>query len=104
VGITRTLGIVRFFNVNLLTVVHNKILSGPLLGKTLYDSNIDFDKEFIGSVKVNLPEGLRNDFKSEHDNGLIFQNSQIGIIKLQPCRIHILKIIKILKVLKENAL
>ena len=34
-GITRTLGVVRFFNVNLLAEVHTKILSGQLLGKTL---------------------------------------------------------------------
>lgn len=71
-GTTRTLGIVRFFNINLLPEVHDKILSGQLLGKTLCDSNIDFDKGFMGSVKVSLPQWLRDDFKSEYDVGLAF--------------------------------
>ena len=73
-GISRTLGVVKFFNIKneSLKEAHNKILSGSLLGKTLYDSNIEFNKEFIGSLEVKLPMWIKEDFKSEHDIGIVF--------------------------------
>ncbi|HMC00284.1 MAG TPA: hypothetical protein VKN14_04505, partial [Flavobacteriaceae bacterium] len=51
-NISRTLGIVKFFDVKGEDLInaHHKILAGGVLGKTLYNSNIDFDKEFIGSI------------------------------------------------------
>lgn len=69
-GISRTLGIVKFFNIenDLLVEVHKKILEGGLLGKTLFDSNIDFDKKFIGTLQVKLPQWLKNDFDTEQDS------------------------------------
>ena len=69
-GVSRTLGIVKFLNVDsdLLIGVHEKILTGELLGKTLFDSNIDFDKEFIGTFKVKLPKWLMEDFNTEQDS------------------------------------
>ncbi len=69
-GISRTLGIVKFFNVenDLLVEVHEKILEGGLLGKTLFDSNINFDKKFIGTLQVKLPQWLKNDFDTEQDS------------------------------------
>ena len=73
-GISRTLGVVKFFNLESesLKEAHDKILSGSLLGKTLYDSNIDFNKEFIGSLEVKLPMWIKEDFKSEHGIGIAF--------------------------------
>ncbi|MDU8886264.1 hypothetical protein RXV94_08835 [Yeosuana sp. MJ-SS3] len=73
-NISRTLGIVKFFNIKgeSLIKAHNQILEGQVLGKTLYNSNIDFDKEFLGSVLVNLPNWLKDDFKSEYDQGIGF--------------------------------
>ena len=69
-GISRTLGIVKFFNIDndLLVEVHEKILEGGLLGKTLFDSNIDFDKKFIGTLQVKLPQWLKKDFDTEQDS------------------------------------
>ena len=69
-GISRTLGVVKFFNVDndLLVEVHKRILDGGLLGKTLFDSNVDFDKEFIGTLQVKLPKWLKEDFKTEQDS------------------------------------
>ena len=71
-GISRTLGIVRFMNVDsdVLVTAHEKILAGGLLGKTLFDSDIDFDKEFIGTVQVKLPQWLMEDFRTEQDLSL----------------------------------
>jgi len=73
-NISRTLGIVKFFDVKgkALINAHQKILAGGVLGKTLFNSSIDFDKKFIGSVQVNLPEWLKEDFKSEYNEGLGF--------------------------------
>jgi len=73
-NISRTLGVVRFVNIDgdTLKKAHHKILSGALLGKTLYDSNINFNKEFIGTVHVKLPNWLKEDFKTEHTNGFTF--------------------------------
>jgi len=70
-GISRTLGIVKFFNIenDLLVEAHEKILKGGLLGKTLFDSNIDFDKKLIGTLQVKLPQWLKNDFNTEQDSG-----------------------------------
>lgn len=71
-GVSRTLGIVRFFNIenNFLGNSHQKIVAGAMLGKTLFDSDIDFDKEFIGTVRVKLPVWLKEDFKTEQNSSL----------------------------------
>ena len=73
-GISRTLGIVRFLNIqgNSLKKAHTKILAGALLGKTLYDSDIKFNKELVGTVYVKLPNWLKEDFKTENTNGFVF--------------------------------
>ncbi len=73
-GISRTLGIVRFLNINgqPLKEAHNKIIAGGLLGKTLYNSGINFNKEFIGSFQIKLPNWLQKDFKTEQDKGFGF--------------------------------
>jgi hypothetical protein len=80
-GISRTLGVVRFLNTDnkILEVAHGKILAGELLGKTLQEFNINFRKEFIGSLKVKLPEWLKKDFNNQQNNGLAFF-SKISII------------------------
>lgn len=69
-GISRTLGIVKFFNIDndLLVEVHEKILEGGLLGKTLFDYNIDFDKKLIGTLQVKLPKWLKKDFDTDQDS------------------------------------
>ena len=81
-GISRTLGIVKFGNIELpaLKPVHSKILKGGLLGKTLFESNIEFDKEFIGSCIIKLPDWLKDDFKTTGENGLgIFSRILLNI-------------------------
>jgi len=73
-NISRTLGIVRFLNINeaFLKPVHQKIVSGEMLGKTLFEANIDFDKEFIGVIHVELPDWLKNDFNTNQNKSLGF--------------------------------
>ena len=73
-GITRTLGVARFFNIhgNVLTTAHNKIVAGSLMGKTLYEANINFEKEFLGFINAPLPHWLKTDFRSKFENGLAF--------------------------------
>lgn len=70
----RTFAIVRFLNVNgeKLIEAHEKIVKGELLGKTLCDFKIDFDREFIGSVQVKLPDWLKDHFKTTKDSGFGF--------------------------------
>lgn len=70
----RTFAIVRFLNIEgeILKEAHEKIVNGELLGKTLCDYNIDFDREFIGSVEVKLPEWLKDHFRTTKDSGFGF--------------------------------
>lgn len=72
--ISRTLGVVRFLNIESkqLKIAHGKILEGGLLGKTLLDLDIDFDKEFIGKLQVKLPDWLKKDFNTQQDTSLAF--------------------------------
>ncbi len=42
------------------------------MGKTLYESNIEFNKEFIGSFEVKLPEWLKTDFNTLKASSLVF--------------------------------
>ncbi|MFC4723224.1 hypothetical protein ACFO5O_12885 [Geojedonia litorea] len=76
----RTLAIVRFFNVKgqNLKEAYEKILNGSLLGKTLCEFNIDFNKEPIGSIQVKIPIWLQKGFKSTKDSSLGFV-SQIWV-------------------------
>lgn len=73
-GLSRTLGLVRFLNIKgqLLRKAHDEILNGGLLGKTLCDFKIDFNKEFVGSVEVNLPDWLKENFKTLEDKSVGF--------------------------------
>ncbi|MCK5440977.1 MAG: hypothetical protein KAJ23_03710 [Maribacter sp.] len=73
-GISRTLGVVKFIEIvgEPLKVAHHKILDGALLGKTLFDSHIDFDKEIIGALEVKFTDGLKNEFKCLQNNGMVF--------------------------------
>lgn len=70
----RTLAIVRFLDVHgeVLKEAHKTILSGKLLGKTLHDFKIDFDKKYSGSLQILLPEWLRRDFKTTNVLGMAF--------------------------------
>ena len=63
-GISRTLGIVKFYEVQgaELENAHSRILSGELLGKTLFEANIAFEKTYEGHLPVALPEWLQRDF------------------------------------------
>ncbi|HEX9827546.1 MAG TPA: hypothetical protein VGA80_13185 [Flavobacteriaceae bacterium] len=73
-NLCRTLAIVRFLNIKgeILKEAYDKIINGGLLGKTLCDFNIDFDKEYMGSVKVKLPDWLKNDFNTTEEFSLGF--------------------------------
>ncbi len=70
----RTLAIVRFIDVHgkALTEAYKTIIGGELLGKTLLDFKIDFDKKYTGSLDIKLPNWLKQDFKSNHDFGIAF--------------------------------
>ena len=71
--VSRTLGIVRFIDVkDEIKDAHIKIVSGEMLGKTLFDANIDFDKEFLGASTVELPEWLIKDFNTIHKHSKAF--------------------------------
>ncbi|RIA08513.1 hypothetical protein OE09_0327 [Flavobacteriaceae bacterium MAR_2010_72] len=76
----RTLAIVRFFDVKGQTLkeAYAKILKGSLLGKTLCEFNIDFNKEPIGSIQVKIPKWLQEGFKSTEESTLGFV-SQIWV-------------------------
>jgi hypothetical protein len=68
----RTLAIVRFFEVKgqALQEAYTKILNGSLLGKTLCEFNIEFNKELIGSIQVKIPKWLQEGFKSAEDSSM----------------------------------
>ena len=72
-GNSKTLAVVIFLNIENkeLKLAHKKILAGSLLGKTLYDSNIDFDKEFLGTIQVTLPNWLMKEFKTQQDSSVV---------------------------------
>jgi hypothetical protein len=72
--ISRTLAIVRFLNIkgNDLMKAYSVIRNGGLLGKTLCDHQINFEKEQIGSIKVKTPSWLKKDFNSDEDLSLGF--------------------------------
>lgn len=84
-GISKTLGIVKFYEVQgaELQNAHRRIVSGELLGKTLFDANIDFKKTYQGHVPVVLPEWLQNDFDTGESSSIalcskIYINSHNG--------------------------
>lgn len=80
-GISRTVGVVRFYNTDHkpIKAVHRSILAGGLLGKSLQQSKIDYQKEVIGALPVSLPDWIKNDFKTEEERSL----GLISIIKLK---------------------
>jgi hypothetical protein len=73
-NLCRTFALVRFLNVKgkVLKEAHGLIVNGSLLGKTLSDFKIDFDREFIGSIQVKLPDWLKGHFKTTKDSGFGF--------------------------------
>lgn len=72
IGISRTLAIVRFGNIKtkVLKTVHHKIINGSLIGQTLFESEIPFNKEYTGNHSIQLPEWLMKDFKTRDSEGL----------------------------------
>lgn len=97
--LNRTFAIVKFLNIKgkVLIEAHDKIVKGELLGKTLCDYKIDFDREFIGSVKVKLPEWLKNDFKTNEDEGYGFiSNIWVNDDSVEPNRFVFSKIIEVI--------
>lgn len=89
-NISRTLGIVRFKEIDgkLIEKVHFEIAQGEMLGKTLLEHEIDFDKEFIGARDIELPEWLLKEFHSDNKYSKAFfsriwvNNSDTGIKEL----------------------
>ncbi|MGI9546828.1 MAG: hypothetical protein ACR2MM_06315 [Flavobacteriaceae bacterium] len=73
--VSRTVGVVRFYNTDHkpIKLVHQRILAGGLLGKTLQQSEIKYNKETIGAVPVRLPRWIINNFctKEEHSIAII---------------------------------
>ncbi len=70
---TRTLGVVSFFDVDdaALKIAHPKILAGGMLGKTLFDASVAFDKQLIGSFMVKLPLWAKKEFKTQNELSLV---------------------------------
>ena len=102
----RTFAIVKFMNINgeILKEAHDKIVKGELLGKTLCDYNIDFDREFIGSLQVKLPDWLKFDFKTNENEGFGFvSNIWVNDDSVEPNRFVFSKIIEVIpKELKKE--
>ena len=73
--VSRTVGVVRFYNTDHkpIKTVHQAILAGGLLGKTLKQSKILYNKKNIGAVPVKLPDWIIDNFptKEEHSVALI---------------------------------
>lgn len=71
-GISRTLGIVRFSEVESepLRKAHDKIRSGSLLGETLMDEAIAFEKIPLGTFEVALPAWLQAEFATDLGSSL----------------------------------
>lgn len=104
-GRCRTLAIVRFLDVQgkALKEAYAKIIGGELLGKTLLDYKIDFDKEYRGSLQINLPKWLINDFKSESDYGIAFLSIVwIRDETLKPSKFTFAEIIEIIPLELKN--
>jgi hypothetical protein len=98
-GLSRTLAIVRFLDIHgkRLKEAYDKIMSGELLGKTLCDFKIDFDKKYTGSVELKLPEWLKNDFKTDNDLGIAFiSNIWVKDSSLEPQKFIFSEIIEII--------
>ena len=98
-GRCRTLAIVRFLDVHGKTLkeAYEKIIGGELLGKTLIDYKIDFDKEYRGSLQIKIPKWLQNDFKSESEYGIAFLSIVwIKDVSLKPSRFTFAEIIEII--------
>lgn len=98
-GVSRTLGIVKFLNTDsdLLVDVHEKIRDGGLLGKTLFDSNIDFDKELVGTLQVKLPKWIMKDFNTEQDSSIaIFSRISIYTNRLSNDKFLYLELLEII--------
>jgi hypothetical protein len=70
--ISRTVGVVRFYNTDHkpINTVHKTILAGGLLGKTLQQSKIGYNKEIIGAVPVKLPDWIKNDFITDEEHSI----------------------------------
>lgn len=66
--ISRTLGVVRFKNYNapIIKETHSRILQGELLGKTLMEAKIPCVKSYVGTVSLQLPDWVKEDFKTTH--------------------------------------
>jgi len=64
--ISRTMGIVQFSVIKgePLKEAHNKIRAGSKLGRTLLEHNIEFSKKYLGTIYVELPKWLQQDFNS----------------------------------------
>jgi hypothetical protein len=95
----RTFAIVKFLNINGKTLkeAHDKIFKGELLGKTLCDFKINFDREFIGSVQVKLPDWLKDHFKTTEDISFGFiSNIWVNDDSVEPDRFVFSKIIEII--------
>lgn len=65
-NVSRTLGVVRFRNFEAPSIkeIHNRIVAGELLGKTLIESRIPYNKSYISTISVHLPEWLKKDFQT----------------------------------------
>lgn len=70
--VSRTVGVVRFYNTDNIHIktVHQTILAGGLLGKTLQQSKIHYTKETIGVVPVRLPHWIINNFRTKEENSV----------------------------------
>jgi hypothetical protein len=70
--VSRTVGVVRFYNTDHkpIKAVHQTILAGGLLGKTLQQSKVHYEKHIVGVVPVILPDWIQNNFRTNEEHSV----------------------------------
>ena len=70
--VSRTVGVVRFYNTDHkpIKAVHQTILAGGLLGKTLQQSKVNYEKHTVGVVPVLLPDWIKNSFRTNEEHSV----------------------------------
>lgn len=87
--VSRTVGVVRFYNTDHKPIkeVHQTILAGGLLGKTLQQSKVHYEKQTVGVVPVILPDWIKNDFRTDQEHSVaVISMINIDTISGSPLR------------------
>ena len=76
-GISRTYAVVQFNEImdESIREAHTKIINGGLLGKTLKQARLEYEKVCHGTFELSLPSWLRREFHTEEIIGLAIYSS-----------------------------